>query len=109
MQILYQCQILFINLQIKRLGKKFFYKMKKNTLIYGGGAIGSFLAACLNRANHKVYFLCRGKIYNYIKFKGLKINVYNNSTLKKKIFLKDSQNFIIINSLNKIKIKRVIE
>lgn len=80
--------------------------MKKNTLIYGGGAIGSFLAACLNRANHKVYFLCRGKIYNYIKFKGLKINVYNNSTLKKKIFLKDSQNFIIINSLNKIKIKK---
>ena len=80
--------------------------MKKNTLIYGGGAIGSFLGACFNKANHKVYFLCRGKIYNYIKFKGLKINVYNNSSLKKKYFLKDTQNFIIINSLNKIKIKK---
>ena len=36
--------------------------MKQNTLIYGGGAIGSYLAACLFKSNHKVFSLLEIKI-----------------------------------------------
>jgi ketopantoate reductase len=38
--------------------------MKKKTLIYGGGAIGSYLAACLLKANHQIFFLTRKKNFN---------------------------------------------
>lgn len=84
------------------MAKSKFKKIKPKTLIYGGGAIGSFLAACLFKSNHKIYFLCRGKSFKKIKFFGLKIKVYNNSLLKKNIYLKNSQNFEVINSLNKV-------
>ena len=77
--------------------------MNKSTLIYGGGAIGSFLAACLYKSGHKVYFLCRKKNYDSIIKFGLLINVFNNQSLLKKIHLKKNKNFIIINSLKKIK------
>ena len=81
--------------------------MRKNTLVYGGGVIGSFLAACLIKSNHNIIFLCRGKTYKFIIKKGLNIKVYNNSSLKKKFYLKSSKNFKIINKIDKIKIKRI--
>ena len=77
--------------------------MKKKTLIYGGGAIGSYLAACLINSNHKIYFLTRKKNYEYIKKNGLSVKVFNNDKLIKKIFLKNNKNFIIINILKKLK------
>ena len=58
--------------------------MNKSTLIYGGGAIGSFLAVCLYKSGHKVYFLCRKKNYDSIIKFGLLINVFNNQSLLKK-------------------------
>ena len=76
--------------------------MKTKTLIYGGGAIGSYLAACLLKANHQIYFLTREKNYQYIKKNKLIIKVYNNNSLKKTFFLKDNKNFIVINNLKKI-------
>ena len=76
--------------------------MKKKTLIYGGGAIGSYLGACLLNSNHQIYFLTRKRNYEYIKDKGLLVNVFNNNNLVKKFFLKNNKNFIIINSLKKL-------
>ena len=76
--------------------------MKKKTLIYGGGTIGSFLAACLLNSDHKIYFLTRKKNYEYIKNNGLSVKVYNNENLVKKIFLKNNKDFIVINNLKKI-------
>lgn len=82
--------------------------MKKKTLIYGGGAIGSYLATCLVQSNHKVFFLCRGKNYQNIISKGLIIKIYNNFILKKKISLKNNNNFNVINNLKNIKkIKKI--
>ncbi len=81
--------------------------MRKNTLIYGGGAIGSFLAACLIKSNHNIIFLCRGKTYKFITKNGLNIKVYNNSSLKKKFYLKSNKSFQIINKIDKIKIKKI--
>ena len=77
--------------------------MKQSTLIYGGGAMGSFLAACLYKSNHQIFFLCRKKNYKKIKKSGLKVNVFNNKILLKKINLKNDKNFIAVNSLKKIK------
>jgi 2-dehydropantoate 2-reductase len=76
--------------------------VKKKTLIYGGGAIGSYLGACLLNSNHQIYFLTRKRNYEYIKDKGLLVNVFNNNNLVKKFFLKNTKNFIIINSLKKL-------
>tara|TARA_B100001057_G_scaffold501220_1_gene622142 strand:+ start:7006 stop:8010 length:1005 start_codon:yes stop_codon:yes gene_type:complete len=81
--------------------------VRKNTLIYGGGAIGSFLAACLIKSNHNIIFLCRGKTYKFITKNGLNIKVYNNSSLKKKFYLKSNKSFQIINKIDKIKIKKI--
>lgn len=80
--------------------------MQKNTLIYGGGAIGSFLAACLNESKHNIYFLCRGKTYQYISSNGLNIKVYDNLFLKEEFFLQNSKSFKIINNLKKINVKK---
>ncbi len=77
--------------------------MKKKTLIYGGGAIGSYLAACLLNSKHQIFFLTRKKNYSYIKRNGLTIKVFNNKKLKKKIFFKRNKNFILVNNLKKIK------
>tara|TARA_Y100001970_G_C14257729_1_gene876807 strand:+ start:7758 stop:8762 length:1005 start_codon:yes stop_codon:yes gene_type:complete len=77
--------------------------MKKTTLIYGGGAMGSFLAACLYKSNHKIFFLCRGKNYQKIKKSGLKINVFNNKKILSKFHIHQNDNFIVINSLNKVR------
>ena len=76
--------------------------MSQKTLIFGGGAIGSYLAACLNKAGHKIYFLCRGQHYKKIKSTKLKVHVYNNKTLKQEIFLQNSNDFQVINNLKKI-------
>ena len=75
--------------------------MKKKTLIYGGGAIGSYLAACLLNSKHQI-FLTRKKNYNYIERKGLTIKVFNNKKLKKFSF-KRNKNFILVKNLKKIK------
>jgi len=40
--------------------------MEKSTLIYDGGAIGSFLGYRLYKSNHKIFFQCRKKIYDNI-------------------------------------------
>ncbi len=77
--------------------------MKKKTLIYGGGAIGSYLAACLLKANHQIFFLTRNKNYNYIKKFGLSIKIFDNEKLKKKILIKKDKDFILINNLTKLK------
>jgi ketopantoate reductase len=82
--------------------KSFLRKIKKNTLIYGGGVIGSFLASCLIEADHKIFFLCRGQNYSKIKLDGLKIKVYDNDILKKNIHLKNSNTFEVINNIRKI-------
>jgi len=76
--------------------------MKKKTLIYGGGAIGSFIASCLIKSGHKIFFLCRNENYKVIKKKGLKITVYDNDKLIKKHQINVNNKFIIINSLKKI-------
>jgi ketopantoate reductase len=75
--------------------------VKKKTLIYGGGAIGSFIASCLIKSNHEIFFLCRKKNYDQIKKNGLKIKVYNNDKLIKKQKINVNKNFKIINSLQK--------
>tara|TARA_B100000575_G_C23109834_1_gene640985 strand:- start:759 stop:1769 length:1011 start_codon:yes stop_codon:yes gene_type:complete len=77
--------------------------MKKITLIYGGGAIGSFIANCLLLSNHKVFFLCRGENYKAIKNKGLSLKIFDNEKLLKKYDLKIGDNFKVINNLKKIK------
>ena len=77
-------------------------QLKKKTLIYGGGAIGSFIAACLVKAGHKVFFLCRGENYKYIKSTGLNIKLNNNNKLIKSFHLNESKNFIVIKNLKKI-------
>ena len=41
--------------QLKNV-EKLFYKDEKKTLIYGGGAIGSYLAACLLNSKHQIFF-----------------------------------------------------
>ena len=61
--------------------------MKKKTLIYGGGAIGSFIASCLIKSGHKIFFLCRNENYKLIKKNGLKISIYDNDKLIKNISL----------------------
>ena len=75
--------------------------MKKKTLIYGGGAIGSFIATCLIKSNHEIFFLCRKKNYNRIKKNGLKIKVFNNNELIKKYQINVNKRFKVINSLKK--------
>ena len=77
--------------------------MQKKTLIYGGGAIGSFLASCLLKSKNKIFFLSRNKNYISIKKKGLSIKVFDNLTLKKKFFFKENKNFIVLNNLKGIK------
>ncbi len=77
--------------------------MKKNTLIYGGGAIGSFLAICLINSNHKVFFLCRNENYKKIKKDGLIVKVYNNKVLLNKFHIINNKNFVISNSINKFR------
>ncbi len=80
--------------------------MKKNTLIYGGGAIGSFLAVCLINSNHKVFFLCRKENYKNIKKNGLVVKVFNNKILLNKYHLINNKNFIISNSIDKFKTQK---
>ena len=75
--------------------------MKKKTLIYGGGAIGSFIASCLIKSNHEIFFLCRKKNYTQIRKNGLKIKVYDNDKLIRKHQINLNKNFKIINSLKK--------
>ena len=75
----------------------------KKTLIYGGGAMGSFLAYCLHSSKHKIYFLCRNQHYKISKKKGLTIKIHNNNLLKKKINIKENKNFLFISDLKKIK------
>jgi ketopantoate reductase len=77
--------------------------VQKKTLIYGGGAIGSYLASCLVKSNHKIFFLCRKDNYKIIKSKGLTLRIYNNSVFKKKIKLLQSKNFRVINNLKGLK------
>lgn len=89
------------------MGVEYYKKMKKNSLIYGGGTIGSFLASCLLESNHKVFFLCRNKSYKKIKIDGLNIKVCNNSILKKKIKLYNSSKFILIKNLKEIKKEKI--
>ena len=80
--------------------------MEKNTLIYGGGAIGSFLAICLINSNHKVFFLCRKENYKKIKKKGLVVKVFNNKVLLNKYHIINNKNFIISNSIDKFKTQK---
>lgn len=77
--------------------------MKKMSLIYGGGAIGSFLTCCLLKSNHQVFFLTRGKNFDKIKKRGLKVDIYRNAILKKKFFFKENERFKIIDNLKKLK------
>ena len=51
---------------------------KKKTLIFGSGVMGSYLGACLYKANHKVYFLSRGENYKHFKKNGLFIETNHN-------------------------------
>jgi len=78
-------------------------KSKLKILIFGGGAIGSHLTYCLASNKTKIYTICRKEHYRVIKKKGLKLKVFQNDILKKKIILKDSKNIIFLNNLNKIK------
>ena len=75
----------------------------KKTLIYGGGVMGSFLAHCLYSSKHKIFFLCRKKHYKICKKRGLTINIHDNELLKKRVNIKENENFNILNNLNKIK------
>ncbi len=46
-------------------------------LIYGGGTIGSYLAACLYKKS-KIYFITRENILKKIKERGLNVEVFKN-------------------------------
>lgn len=74
----------------------------QNTLIYGGGAIGSYLSGCLAKTKHNIFFLCRNNIYTEVKKNGLIIKVFNNLKLKKKIKLKESKKFRVIKNLKNL-------
>ena len=78
-------------------------KSKLKILIFGGGAIGSHLTYCLLSNKTKIYTICRGEHYKIIKKKGLKLQIFQNDILKKKIILKESKNLIFINDLKKLK------
>ena len=67
--------------------------MQKKTLIYGGGAIGSFMAACLRKSNHKIFFCVEKKIIIKLKAKEFNDLIY----ISEKIFLTlgDIQTFFI--------------
>ena len=67
------------------------------------GAIGSHLTYCLKSNKTKIYTVCRNEHYNYIKKKGLKLKIFNNDVLKKKIILNDTKNIIFLKKFNKIK------
>ena len=77
--------------------------MKKITLIYGGGTMGSFLACCLNRSGHTIFFLTRGKQYKKIIVNGLEVKIFNNSNLKKIYIIKSGDSFNIIENIKDIK------
>ena len=74
----------------------------RKTLIFGGGAIGSFLAYCLYSSKHKIYFLCRKKHYQICKVKGLKIKVYKNYSLINNSTIKPNKNFVVIDKLKEL-------
>ena len=63
----------------------------------------SHLTYCLASNKTKVYTICRNKHYNSIKKKGLKLKIFRNDVLKKKVILKNSKNIFFLNNLNKIK------
>ena len=48
-------------------------------LIYGGGTIGSYLAACLYK-KAEIYFITRENIFKEIKKNGLRIEVFRNKS-----------------------------
>lgn len=75
----------------------------KETLIYGGGAIGSFLSYCLYFSGHKIFHLSRNEHYKACKKNGLSIKIYNNNSLKKQVLIKENKNFVFIDSIKKIK------
>lgn len=76
---------------------------KKKTLIFGSGVMGSYLGACLYKANHKVYFLSRRENYKHFKKNGLFIETNHNEKKLSEIKIIENQNAIFINNLGKIK------
>ncbi len=78
-------------------------KNKIKILIFGGGAIGSHLTYCLSSNKTKIFTICRNEHYKIIKKKGLKLKIFQNNILKKKTILKDTENIIFLNNLNKLK------
>tara|TARA_B100000767_G_C19767431_1_gene538264 strand:+ start:2344 stop:3342 length:999 start_codon:yes stop_codon:yes gene_type:complete len=60
-------------------------------LIFGGGAIGSHLAYCLNDNKNNIYLIARGLHLKKIIKDGLKIKIYQNEILKRNVLLKQNK------------------
>ena len=73
-----------------------------NILIFGAGAIGCHIAYCLKSRENSIFLISRGQHYTKLKTKGLKLEIYNNKNLEKKILLKETKNFVFFNDVNKI-------
>lgn len=77
-------------------------KTKIKILIFGCGAIGSHLTYCLTSKKTKIYTICRNEHFKAVKKRGLKLNIYQNNILKKKILIKDSKNIKFHNNLRNL-------
>ena len=80
---------------------------KINVVIYGGGAIGCHIAYCLFMSGNKVYLISRGSQFKELKKTGLSIKIRRNNDLIKQSILTEQENFIILDSINKIDIKNI--
>ncbi len=80
--------------------------MQLKSLIYGSGAIGSYLGSLLYNAKHKVTLLSRGKYYKNLRKKGLVVNIYNNNKIKNCYKIKKNKNFEIVDNLEQSNFKK---
>ena len=53
-----------------------------NILIFGAGAIGCHIGYCMHKTGHSVNLICKGQHYDAMKEQGLRIQVFDNQTLK---------------------------
>lgn len=75
-------------------------KNKIKILIFGGGAIGSHLTYCLSSSTTNIYTICRNKHFKIIKKKGLKLSIYQNDLLKKRLLIKNSKKIKFYNKID---------
>ncbi len=73
-----------------------------NILVFGAGAIGCHIAYCMNKTGHSVHLIGRSEHFNQMKKNGMKIQIFNNNILESESVIHESNNFIILDNVNKI-------